>query len=301
MTFAVGVDGGGTAARAVIVDTHGRELARAESQGAVVQEAAPRAAAEAVANAVRAAAARAELALPAEALWAGLAGAGREPARRAVIRALEEHALARRLIVGTDVEAAFHAAFGEGAGILVVAGTGSVAWARDPGGVTVRAGGWGELLGDEGSGYAIGLGALRAVARAEDGRGPATSLRGAVLSALSAADVEALIPWAAAASKAEMARLAPLVVEAAARGDAMADGLLTEAARELEAHVVAVLARTGPWAAPPELVLWGGLLREGGALRGRVVARLAAHPVRVVERAPDPALGAARLALRSLA
>jgi glucosamine kinase len=205
------------------------------------------------------------------------------------------------VVVGTDVEAAFYEAFGEGPGILLVAGTGSVAWGRGPLGRTARVGGWGQLLGDEGSGYAIGLGALRAVARAEDGRGPPTSLRSALLEALSVTDVGALVPWAAAASKAEVARLAPLVARAAEEGDSVADRLLADAALQLEGHVAAVLERTGPWAAPPEVVLWGGIVGEKGPLRARVAERLAGLPVTVAARVLDPALGAARLALRGLA
>jgi N-acetylglucosamine kinase-like BadF-type ATPase len=301
MTFAVGVDGGGSVARAVVIDDAGHELSRAEAPGAVVAEAAPGDAASAVAEAVRAATARAGTELPADALWAGLAGAGREAARRAVTAELERHCLAARVHVGTDVEAAFHAAFPEGPGILLVAGTGSIAWARDAQGRVARAGGWGQLLGDEGSGYAIGLGALRAVVRGEDGRGAATQLRGQVLAAVGVERPDALISWAAAASKADLARLVSVVEAAVARGDRVAEGLLYDAAADLERHVTALVARSGPWPAPPGVALSGGLIAEGGPLRARVLARLAAQPVAVRTDAVDAALGAARLALALLA
>lgn len=301
MKFALGVDGGGSVARAVVVDAAGHELARAEGAGAVVVESAPGDAASAVAQAVRAATARAGTALPADALWAGLAGAGREAARRAVTAELEGHGLAARVHVGTDVEAAFHAAFPEGPGILLVAGTGSIAWARDAQGRVARTGGWGQLLGDEGSGYAIGLGALRAVVRGEDGRGVATLLRGQVLAALGVDRTETLISWASAASKADVARLVNVVDDAAGRGDAVADELLSAAVADLERHVTALVARTGPWPAPPGVALSGGLIAEGGPLRARVLARLAALPVAVRADAVDAALGAARLALAMLA
>jgi len=299
VSIAVGVDGGGTSARAVIVDSEGRELARADAPGAVVAQQAPEAAAAGVEAAIREAARRARVPLPADVLWAGLAGAGREPARAAVRRELERRGVAARVLVGTDVEAAFEAAFAGGSGILLVAGTGSIAWARDAGGGTSRAGGWGQLLGDEGSGYAIGLAALRAAVRAADGRGPETRLREAVPAALSLADPDDLVPWVAAAAKADVARLVPVVVEAAARGDAVADALLGQAGAELARHVEALLARMPSGSERPQLALWGGLLAEGGPLRGRVLERLREMPVDVRPGALDPALGAARLALQA--
>ncbi|HET9947436.1 MAG TPA: BadF/BadG/BcrA/BcrD ATPase family protein [Longimicrobiales bacterium] len=300
MRLAVGVDGGGTRTRAVIIDERRLELGRAEAPGAVVTLRDPRAAAEAVAQAVRAAAARACADLPAAVLWAGLAGAGHEATRAAVQRELEALDLAERVGVGTDVNAAFHAAFPEGPGILLVAGTGSIGWARSAAGRIGRVGGWGQLLGDEGSGYALGLGALRAVARAEDGREGPTLLRDLVLRALRLSDPADLIPWAGAARKADVAALVPVVLEAEERGDAAARALVARAVADLAEHVTAILARLGPWSAPPPLHLWGGLIGEGGPLRERLFRALTALPVQLQEGRIDPEMGAAALALAML-
>jgi glucosamine kinase len=297
MSFAAGVDGGGSTARAVIVDDAGRPLGRAEAPGAVVSEETARAAVTAVTDAVAAAAARAGVPLPVDALWAGLAGAGRETGRRRVEDLLVRAEVAIRVRVGTDAEAAFRAAFPTGPGILLIAGTGSIAWVRDPGGATWRVGGWGQLLGDEGSGYAIGLEALRAIARADDGRGPPTALRERVLEALGLERPEALVPWALGAAKADVARLAHVVSALAAGGDAVSERILDVAAAMLDAHVDAALSRSTAWVEPAEVVLWGGLLAEGGPLRDRVRERLASRPVVVRAGAIDAALGAARLAL----
>ena len=93
--------------------------------------------------------------------------------------------LAESIEVGTDVEAAFHDAFGDGPGVMLIAGTGSIAWARDESGVMHRVGGWGQHVGDEGSGYWIGHGARSgAWTGAEDGRSAATALRESVLESL---------------------------------------------------------------------------------------------------------------------
>jgi N-acetylglucosamine kinase-like BadF-type ATPase len=301
VTFVIGVDGGGTRTRAAIVDARGLELGRAEAPGSVVTARAPETAAQAVSQAVRAAAERACVDLPGAVLWAGLSGAGHEQARLAVSGLLERAELAQRVIVGTDVRAAFEAGFPDGPGILLIAGTGSIAWARTPGGDIGRAGGWGQQLGDEGGGYGIGLGALRAVVRAEDGREGATIMRDDVLRALALDDPSDLVPWVGSASKAEVASLVPIVARAAANGDPAASHLLDEAVRELAKHVRAILERMGPWPAPPPLLLWGGLLADGGPLREALGRELAPYPVELRSAPIDPAVGAARLALHALA
>jgi N-acetylglucosamine kinase-like BadF-type ATPase len=301
LSFVIGVDGGGTRTRATIVDARGLELGRAEGPGAVVTARAPEAAVQAVAQAVGAAAERACVDLPAAVLWAGLSGAGHERARLAVVELLERAGLAERVLVGTDVRAAFEAAFPEGPGILLIAGTGSIAWARTPEGKIGRVGGWGQSLGDEGGGYAIGLGALRAVVRAEDGRGGATVMRGDVLRALALSEPAELVPWTAGASKAEVAGLVPIIVRAAANGDPAACQLIDEAVRELTKHVRAVVERLGPWPSPPPLLLWGGLIGQEGPLRERLAREIASLPVGLREDPIDPTLGAAQLALEALA
>jgi glucosamine kinase len=297
--IAIGVDGGGTHARAVIVDESGREMGRAQAPGAVVTLRGPEAAVAAVAAAVRAAAQSGGVSLPGSALWAGLAGAGHEESRAAVERGLADAGLANRVRVGTDAEAAFHAAFPNGPGLMLIAGTGSVAWGRGAAG-QVRVGGWGQQLGDEGSGYAIGLSAVRAVVRAEDGRAAPTLLRAAILGTLHLAAPVDLIPWAASATKSEFAALVPLVGRCANQGDEAAREILDEATADLEAHVRGILAKSGPWRSRPGLLLYGGVIAPGGTLRDALVARLRSHPVEVLQGEVDAANGAASLALSSI-
>lgn len=297
MSFVIGVDGGGTHARAVIVDAEGRDLGRGEAPGAVVTVRSPAEAAEAVELAVREAAASACVDLPGAVLWAGLSGAGQEDARRAELAELTRVGLADHVVVGTDVEAAFRSAFPRGPGVLLIAGTGSIAWGRDAEGRVVRVGGWGERLGDEGGGYAVGLAALRAVARAEDGRAEPTAMRAAILEALGLSDPEQLIPWATLATKAEMASLVPIVAEIAATGDPAANALLDEAVAELVRHVAALLRRIGGSGERARLALWGGAIGREGSLRSRLLEALATQPVDLIEADPDAAMGAALLAL----
>ncbi len=297
--YVIGVDGGGTKTRAVAVDESGREVGRAEGGPAIAGARDPLAPARAVAGTVRAAAAAAGITVPVEVVWAALSGAGREAARSAVELELGRLRVATRVCVGTDVEAAFHDAFGAGPGILLIAGTGSIAWGRSESGTEARVGGWGPHIGDEGSAYAIGLEALRRVARDADGRAPETDLREAVLHRLRLSHPEDLVPWAADASKAQIAALAPVVADAA--GDAVAREILAHAVEDLEGHVRTLLETLGPWRQPPGLALGGGLLLPGGPLRAALEEVAGRHRLDLLDRSLDGARGAASLGRALLA
>lgn len=294
----VGIDGGGTHATAVAVDGAGRELARVQSDDPRLRPGEPSVRASALADLADRALLAAGSAPPAVVLCCALAGVGREADRRAVAAALIREGVALRIRVHTDAEAAFQDAFGDAAGILLIAGTGSIGWARRPDGCVDRVGGWGERLGDEGSGYAVGLAALRAAVRAHDGRGPGTALLEIVLEHAGVSDCDELIPWAGAAGKAGIAGLAPRVVEAAAAGDEVALTIIEDAAAELALHVRTLHDRGAPWPERPVLALAGGLLVPGRPLRDAVLAAVRRMEVAVtpLDRAVDPARGAAALA-----
>ncbi|MDX1495567.1 MAG: BadF/BadG/BcrA/BcrD ATPase family protein [Longimicrobiales bacterium] len=294
----VGVDGGGTSTRAVLVDREGRELARSEDAGAVATTARPEDAAQAVERAVSRAVAGAGLTGPVDVLWAGLAGAGSQEARVGVVQALEAMELARHVHVGTDVEAAYHDVFGREAGVLLIAGTGSIAWARDAEGRRRRVGGWGQLLGDEGSGYWIGMEALRHAVRSADGREAPTALTEELEAACGVDGANELVPWVERASKAEVARLAPGVVRLADEGDAAACAVVDAAVASL---VELARVAAGGSDTSREVVLWGGLVAPGGPLRERVRRELTRARLAVREVEVDPPMGAARLALESAA
>lgn len=298
MSPVAGVDGGGSGTRALVLDESGRELGSGTGPPGLVRPDAVEAAADAVEEAVRAAAAAAGVELPLVALWCGLAGAGRPEGRGAVEEALEGRGLAREVGVGTDAAAAFRDAFGpEGRGLLLIAGTGSIALGRSSDGETLRVGGWGALLGDEGSGYRIGLEGLRTVLRAEDGRGPATELRDRLLTAADVDEPADLVDYAARADKPTIGALAPEVVRAADVGDEAAVRIVDHAVRDLTAHVEALVRALGTKESTPDVVLAGGLAGPGGPLRDRLTAALrrTGHPVAV--RAVRAERGAARIAL----
>ena len=255
----------------------------------LINPAAPGDAAIAVTGVAREAARHAQVPLPAGALWVGLAGAGNEMGRAAVEEELRGGGLARRVVVGSDVEAAHADAFGEGPGVLLVAGTGSVVRAVDPRGEVVTVGGWGALLGDEGGGYGIGLDGIRAVLRSADGREPPTDLTGALLSETGAGGPRELADWAVGASKGDVAALSVTVARVSKTGDVVAARVIHRALYAVREHLEAVLERTSGWAGRPPVAFVGGLIRNGGVLR-EVVAEVAVevgYEVRREEVVPE--------------
>ena len=300
MPHFVGIDGGGTRTTAVVTDAEGNIIARAQGAAGRVDVREPAAGAAQLAELTTAALREAGAQAPAAALCCALAGAGRSHERTTLEQALVGLGVARRVVVVGDAEAALQAAFGWAPGILLISGTGSIAWGRAADGRMARCGGWGHLLGDEGSGYAIGLAALRAAVNAHDGRSGETALLPVVLTCTSVADVDALIAWSANASKSDVAALAPDVIDLASV-DATAAGIIEQAARELSEHVAALYQRLQPWNDSVPVALTGGLLELGRPLRMHVEAAIRQWdlPLHLVDRAVDAAHGAAMLAAQA--
>jgi glucosamine kinase len=296
MRYLIGADVGGTKT-AVGVSDGETVLARAEGSGAAVRPGRALASATVIADVVRQALAGVDR-LKGDVLYVGAAGAGREPEREELQKALRTENLATTVVVSTDIEIALAAAFDEGPGIVVSAGTGSVAVGRDRSNQRKRIGGYGWQMGDEGSGYAIGRAALGAVSRAADGRSPRTALSERVLAATRSDGFDALVRWAAGASPAEVAALAPHVLDVAAHGDILAQGIADYAARELTQLVLCLLP-TLDVEPPVGVAVTGGLLATDGPLRRSVLTRLKEEPTLLpVDGAVDAVLGALRLAAR---
>lgn len=271
----VGVDGGGSKTEVLVTDARGKERVSRTGGPSAIQPGDALASAEVIAALVRDALAEAGDETPPRVLSVGVAGAGRETEAKALRRALERAGIADEVMVTTDAEIALEDAFGEGPGILLVAGTGSVAFGRGPAGALQRCGGWGPVCGDEGSGAWIGRRALSVVTASHDGREPETKLLGALLTALQIDEVDQLISWAATASAKDFAGLAIPVTTLAAEGDLRANSLCTIAAEELVLHI-RTLARqlfVDERAAVP-VALAGGLLTRGSFLRRLVEHRL---------------------------
>jgi N-acetylglucosamine kinase-like BadF-type ATPase len=230
-----------------------------------------------------------------------LAGSDRERNQEAVKRWAEKRQLARSVRIVHDAVPVLAAGSPEGWGIALVAGTGSFAFGQSREGRSCRAGGWGFLFGDEGSGYAIAVAGLRAAAQAADGRGPATRLLGAFLEHLQLPSPEALIPivYHIAGDRAAVAALAEVVLKTAGQNDATARELLDQAARDLAQLVAAVARRLGLAGAAFPLAFSGGVLVNSTRLQiclASYLAELGLRPDPVVHVAA-PVAGAVKLAL----
>jgi len=294
----IGADVGGSKT-AVGVSDGQTILARAEGPGAAVRPGRAMVSASVIAEVVRRALAGAGR-LSGDVLYVGAAGAGREPEREELRKALRGENLATAVVVSTDIEIALAAVFDDGPGIVVSAGTGSVAVGRDRAGTRHRIGGYGWQMGDEGSGYAVGRAALGAVSRAADGRSPRTALSDRVLAATRSENFDALVRWAAAASPAEVAALAPHVLDVAGHGDPIAQGICDYAARELTQLAVCLLP-VMDLEPPVGVAVTGGLLSADGPLRRSVLTKLREDASLAPMEAPvDAVEGAIRLAKREV-
>jgi glucosamine kinase len=290
----LGVDGGGTKTVAVAVDAHGHECGRGISDTANHEAVGFERALQHVRAAVDAALEAAGGESPVTAAWIGLAGVDRPADRELFLPHLES--LARTVQLTNDAELAL-TALACFAGVALIAGTGSIAVGRSASGETARAGGWGHLLGDEGSGYDLGRQALQAALRCADGRGEWTLLLDLILEAWHLARIEDVM-WRVyqRPDKAEIARLSAVVFAAAQSGDPVARGIVRRGASELAQSALAVGRELGCAASMP-LALGGGLLVHERGYRQQVLRRLRARlrldPVRIVA---EPALSAARAA-----
>jgi N-acetylglucosamine kinase-like BadF-type ATPase len=305
MSFIVaGVDGGGSKTRVILADEAGTKLGEAVGPGSAVRPGTAEQSATVIASTLADALASCDMTdVAPRMLCVGVAGAGREGERDALLEALSARELAEELVVVPDFTIALEDAFGDGPGILLISGTGSAAFGRSPSGTSARCGGWGPVCGDEGSGAWIGRRALSVVTASADGREPETALVGAVLTAAQVNDPQELVAWAAQATPAVFASLAPVVSSVADAGDLRANAILSLAVEELVLHI-RTLARSlfGDERAATPVAFTGGILTRGTTVRKRLEQRLrsAVPGAQIVAAEVDPARGAVRHGLRSL-
>jgi glucosamine kinase len=274
--FVAGIDGGGSKTRVILADIDGNHLADVVGGGSAMAPGRGDHSAEVIASLVRMAMNEAGIneGRP-RILVAGVAGVGRLMESRALAGALEDLEIADEVVVQGDGEIALTDAFGSGAGIILISGTGSIAYGRSPARVLARCGGWGPAFGDEGSGAWIGRKALAIVASAADGREPETALTGAILTAAQVNEPQELIPWGIAATPRELAALAPVVFNAASAGDARANALVGLAVEELVLHIRALALKLfGDDRAAIPVAFSGGLLHKGSFIRKKLEQRL---------------------------
>lgn len=299
MCVYLGIDGGGTQTRCLVADQDGNILGQGLAGPSNCLAVGTGAAAAAVMAAAERALEEAGRSMgDVAAVCIGLAGAGR-PKEQAEVAAALSFPPAARVQVVSDARIALAGALGGQPGVIVIAGTGSIAFGLSSRGETLRAGGWGWLLGDEGSGLDLGRSALKAALAAHDGTGPETVLRERVCAAWGLTSPDEAVPRIyadVAAARGLMASLAPLVSEAADEGDAVALEILSAAGRSLARLAAAVLRRLDVPGAPVAAV--GGVLTNCRPLSEAFAAAVPqeAPGSRVIQPLGSPAEGAVLLA-----
>ncbi len=295
----LGIDAGGTKTVGYLADESGRVLAEGRAGGANLQ----REGELGVEKTLHAVMDQAlgERGLELAAIGLGMAGVDRERDGTVVRGIMRRIAARSRVVVVNDALIALVAGVGEDPGVVIICGTGSIAYGRNSLDQAARAGGWGHILGDEGSGYWIGRQALRAVARAADGRGPATALTARILSHFGASEVPQLVGevYDREQRHPDLAQLARLVQQARDEGDEVATQLLELAAHELVRAARSVVERLRMRDSSFAFVLAGGVFCGVPWLSDELARRLPAiaPQARVIGLTVEPALGAVSLAL----
>jgi N-acetylglucosamine kinase-like BadF-type ATPase len=235
------------------------------------------------------------------AICVGIAGVDRPRDAHTIKEIMRRIGQKTPTVVVNDALVALVAGAGHHPGVVVVAGTGSIAYGRDAEGRAARAGGWGYLLGDEGGGFWIGRAALSAVVRQFDHRGPATLLTDLVLAQMQLSTPAEVIHaiYDRGLQRHAIAGLAGVVQRAMEAGDAVAGEILDRAAIELAAAAASVVTRLGMRGDVFPTVLAGGMFKAIPSLVASVTTRLGeVAPRSEVRRLEiEPANGAVTLAI----
>ncbi|WP_419190706.1 N-acetylglucosamine kinase [Saltatorellus ferox] len=268
--IAVGIDGGGTSTRALLMNAEGVTLGVGTSGSGNLHDMGPERLRAHLDEAWRGAwAAAGEAPRPADAVFCAMASVGTPGNRETVQRLVAEVGVAplERVEVDIDLAGALAGGLGGGHGIALIAGTGSSCYGRDKSGATFQSGGWGSLLDDVGGATWIGTQAMVAAIRDFDGRGAATTLTSRVMEHFGLQHMRELLPKVDAdgAARSARAQLAKLVTTAAQDGDATALEILGRGADALAECVEAVERRLDFVSdATLEVVATGGLAENAG-------------------------------------
>ena len=295
MRYVIGIDAGGTKTVGLLADETGQVIAEERGSGANLQTHGELEVEKVFDDIMEALAQGRTI----SAVGLGIAGVDR-PHDEAVIRGILRRLGHRETVrVVNDAAIALMAGAADGVGIVVLAGTGSISYGQDRAGKSARAGGFGFLLADEGSGYWLGHQALRATVRAADGRGPETRMMPIVFEALEVSSVSDLVPrvYEKGLPKHRIAALAGVVQRARDEGDAVAAELIESGARELALAARAVARQLDLGDGPFPVVLAGGAFKACPSMVTPLEKHLDLPGARPALLTVEPARGAVRLAL----
>lgn len=263
----IGIDGGGTKTTCVIGDQHGQLLGSSVGTSSNIQSKPVAEVKEVLLGLIHEALSKSDTTLEQlETVYLGLAGGDRPEDKRRVLEMLQSIVRQNvRVIVENDAMAALASGTWGQQGLVLIAGTGSIAYAypsftKD----LIRAGGWGYLLGDEGSGYDIGRGGLTAVLRQFDGRGPKTLMTGMLIDKMGISNPAEIVTavYGRSDTRSRIADLSKVVFQAAKQKDAIALELIDKAIEQLIELVETVQERITQQTDLFPLVISGGLFQD---------------------------------------
>lgn len=299
----IGLDGGGTQTRAAVADMSGAILGTGLSGACNLAAVPPAEALAAALSAIDVALAEAGGTRgDVIALCAAVAGVSFSERRQQFLKSLQAAFPLASVDVVPDYAAALTGATGGGPGVIVIAGTGSVAYGENAAGISHRTGAYGYLIDDAGSGYGLGRAALAAALRGRDGTGEATTLGPRLCAALEIVSLDDIVPgiYGGTLSRVAVAGLSRVVADAALDdGDLVAEALLMRAGGALAVLVRGVTDRLFADAeAPYPLCRVGGLWAAGGVLKDVFIRSVRRFAPAAVLSAPaeSPVLGAVRRA-----
>jgi N-acetylglucosamine kinase-like BadF-type ATPase len=300
--YVLGIDAGGTKTVCYLADSTGHIVGEGRGGGANLQ-AHGELQVEKVLHAVIDQAVGDRAIFPA-AVCLGVAGVDRAEDDRVIREIMRRLGFKSHTLVVNDALIALTAGVGEAPGVVLIAGTGSIAYGVNHAGYAARAGGWGFILGDEGSGYWIGRQALAAVVRDADGRGPHTQMTPLVLEHFKLDRVDGLVRevYDRGLNRQAIGSIGAVVERARAAGDVTASEILTKAGEELTRAAASVITRLEMRGHAFGTVLAGGMFKAIPWLAQSVTARLAevAPRTTVTSLKVEPAIGAVQLAVREL-
>ncbi|MCW4049842.1 MAG: hypothetical protein NWE89_08910 [Candidatus Bathyarchaeota archaeon] len=295
--YVLGVDGGGTWTRSIIMRLDGTVLGKGSAGPSNPLTIGMDAALENITQAVDEAKSEADV-KSFKASRLGLAGGARSVLGDRMVERLPENYGDTGII--SDTESALAGSTGCRPGVVVIAGTGSNVYGKNAQGEEAKAGGWGWRLGDEGSGYTIGKNAIIAALEYHDGRGPYTTLKESILRYLEIKDIEEIIDWTYDSGREprHFASLVPLVKEAEKSGDKVAAKIMMEVGAQLGGIAQVVVRRLGLTGAFPVAYV-GGVFKQplsyNVAFEEKV--RQVAPDCQIIEPLFSPTVGSALLAL----
>lgn len=297
----LGFDVGGTKTQCAVMTMDGRVVGTGQAGPGNFHLVGARQFVRVIAQAAREALQQANEPVQVIAAFVGAAGATAEQEQRHIAEVCQQANLAPKWYVMGDMVPALAAGTRGKEGIVVIAGTGAICWGYDVQGQSARASGWGYLLGDEGSGFAIAQRGLNSAFRAYDGRGQSTSLGNRLRHALrcnTMSDIVRIV-YEQKNPRSWLASLAPIVLQAAEQGDTVANDIVDEAATH-HVHAIRAVYRQLQFINGVTVVAAGGLFEKSDVLfqRLRVALQQFVPEARLVVPNVSPAVGACYMAQR---